>query len=89
MAKIARDDQRRRAGVSLQKFAAAKKSRFDKKAKAEKRAALNAKRVNKYRKLKDRVLRVEKGAIHGVDGTKVRRMGLTHHIIPHWEPCAS
>jgi hypothetical protein len=45
-------ETRKRSGISLQRFAAAKKNRYDKKAKLEKTAALNAKRVNKYRKLK-------------------------------------
>lgn len=48
------DNQRRKAGVSLQKFAGAKRSKFDKKAKAENKAAKNAKRINKYRKLTKR-----------------------------------
>ena len=43
--------KRKRSGISLHKFAGAKKSRYDKKARLEKAAALNAKRVNKYRKL--------------------------------------
>ena len=47
--------QRRKAGVSLQRFAGAKKSKYDKKARAERKAAINAKRVNKYRKLKKRL----------------------------------
>ena len=43
--------KRKRSSISLQKFAGAKKSQYDKKARLEKAAALNAKRVNKYRKL--------------------------------------
>jgi len=45
-------EMRKRSGISLQRFAGAKKNRYDKKAILEKTAALNAKRANKYRKLK-------------------------------------
>ena len=42
-------------GLSLEKFATAKQSGYDKKAKKAKELALNAKKVNKYRKLKQRL----------------------------------
>jgi len=44
-------EKRKKSGLSLQRFAGAKKNRYDKKARLEKTAALHAKRVNKYRKL--------------------------------------
>ena len=46
---------RRGRGLSIHKFAAAKQSTFDKRAKLEKRAALKAGKVNKLRKLKERL----------------------------------
>ena len=42
-------------GLSLERFAGAKQSSYDKKAKKAKELALNAKKVNKYRKLKQRL----------------------------------
>jgi hypothetical protein len=42
-------------GLSLNKFAKAKQSTYDLKAKKEKQLALNAKQVNKYRKLQKRL----------------------------------
>ena len=42
-------------GLSLERFAKAKQSGYDKKAKKAKEQALNAKKVNKYRKLKQRL----------------------------------
>ena len=41
--------------LSLQKFAGAKKSKYDKRAKAEKKAARRAKIINKYHKLKTKL----------------------------------
>lgn len=46
----------RSLGMSLHKFATAKRSKYDKRARLEKKAALNAGRINKYRKLKQRLL---------------------------------
>jgi hypothetical protein len=43
------------AGLSVEKFANAKGTRFDKQHEKERQFALNAKRVNKYRKLKTRL----------------------------------
>ncbi len=42
-------------GLSLERFAGAKQSSYDKKAKKAKELALNAKKINKYRKLKQRL----------------------------------
>lgn len=42
--------------LSLQKFAGVGASKYDKKARIEKKNAINAKRVNKYRKLKKKLL---------------------------------
>ena len=42
-------------GLSLERFAKAKQSGYDKKAKKAKELALNAKKVNKYRKLKQKL----------------------------------
>lgn len=42
-------------GLSLERFAKAKQSSYDKKAKKAKELALNAKKVNKYRKLKQKL----------------------------------
>ena len=42
-------------GLSLERFAGAKQSSYDKKAKQAKEMALNAKKINKYRKLKQRL----------------------------------
>ncbi len=42
-------------GISIEKFARAKSSGYDKKAVQEKERALNAKKVNKYKKLKQRL----------------------------------
>ncbi len=44
--------QTRQEGLSLSKFAGAKKSKYNKQARLEKKAALNAKRVNQYKKIK-------------------------------------
>lgn len=43
------------AGISIDKFARAKASSYDPQAKIEKQRALNAKTVNKYKKLKNRL----------------------------------
>ncbi|GAB4822522.1 hypothetical protein N2152v2_009568 [Parachlorella kessleri] len=43
------------AGISIEKFAKAKSSGYDKRAIQEKERALNAKKVNKYKKLKQRL----------------------------------
>lgn len=43
------------ASIGLEKFATAKKSGYDKRAKQEKERALNAARVNAYKKLKKRL----------------------------------
>ena len=45
----------RSVGLSLERFAHAKTSTYDKKHRKEKEFALNAKKVNKYRKLKQRL----------------------------------
>ncbi len=42
-------------GLSLERFAKAKQSGYDRKAKKAKELALNAKKVNKYRKLKQKL----------------------------------
>ena len=42
-------------GLSLERFAGAKQSSYDKKAMKAKELALNAKKINKYRKLKQRL----------------------------------
>ncbi len=44
-----------RQGLSLERFAHAKTTSYDKKKAKEKEFALNAKKVNKYRKLKQRL----------------------------------
>ena len=48
-------------GLGLQKFAAAKKSTYDKRAVQAKEQALNAKKVNKYRKLLKKLGGAENG----------------------------
>ena len=69
-------EKRKRSSISLHKFAGAKKSRYDKKARLEKASALNAKRVNKYRKLAAKL--EEKGELrpilprHAQKGSSVR-----------------
>ena len=47
-------------GLSLERFAHAKTSSYDKKKAKEKEFALNAKKVNKYRKLKQRLAKAGK-----------------------------
>lgn len=47
-------------GLSLERFARAKTSTYDQKHKKEKEFALNAKKVNKYRKLKQRLMKTGK-----------------------------
>ncbi|BDA46347.1 hypothetical protein COCOBI_08-4390 [Coccomyxa sp. Obi] len=49
-----------RQGLSLERFAHAKTSSYDKKKAKEKEFALNAKKVNKYRKLKQRLAKAGK-----------------------------
>lgn len=46
--------QSRQDGLSLSKFAGAKKSKYNKQARLEKKAALNNKWVNQYRKIRGR-----------------------------------
>ena len=48
-------------GLGLQKFAAAKKSTYDKRVVQAKQQALNAKKVNKYRKLLKKLGGAENG----------------------------
>lgn len=45
----------KQGGLSLERFAKAKQSGYDKKAKKAKELALNAKKINKYRKLKQKL----------------------------------
>ena len=44
-------------GLSLERFAGAKRSGYSKQQRVQREFALNAKKVNRYRKLKQRLLR--------------------------------
>ena len=51
-------------GLTLERFAAAKSSNYNKREKKEKQFALDAKKVNKYRKLKQKLQ--QQGLLPGV-----------------------
>lgn len=53
--------QEYKSALSLQKFAAAKKKKYDKNLKKERAAARRAKRINEYKKLKQKL--IEEGKI--------------------------
>ena len=62
-------------GLSLERFAKAKQSGYDKKAKKAKELALNAKKVNKYRRLKQKLAAKGSLAPRYTYEQQVRRQG--------------
>ena len=63
--------QTRRDGLSLAKFAGAKKSKYNKEARLERKAALNAYRVNQYKKIKGRYLENQEAGQPALQAAKV------------------
>jgi hypothetical protein len=69
-------------GLSLERFAHAKISSYDKTSRKEREFALNAKRVNKYRKLKQRLLKAGKlKPIAVLDEVRVCRVPAECHTL--------
>lgn len=62
-------NKRRFVGLSLEKFAAAKNSTYDKQRRKEREDNLRAGKINKYRKLKAKLQR--SGELHGTNYTEV------------------
>ena len=63
--------QSRKDGLTLAQFAGAKKSKYNKQARLERKAALNAKRVNQYNKLKGRYFENQSAGQPGPQAAKV------------------
>lgn len=63
--------QSRKDGLTLAQFAGAKKSKYNKQARLERKAALNAKRVNQYNKFKGRYFENQSAGQPGPQAAKV------------------